>query len=270
MINHDDISALIREAAELHIRPRFKALKDADIREKSNPNDLVTQADLDAEEFLTARLPDLLQGSLVLGEEGEAAGAVTEKILDQDDAPVWVIDPVDGTYNFVHGRDEFGVIVALVDKGETVAGWIYDVPGDRMAVAEKGQGAVIESQTMVVTHVGPIEEMVGRLGSKFFAEQHREHLKEARKKVAKCFSAGCAAHEYLSLANGQSQFSIYRRTKTWDHLAGVLMTQEAGGYAARYDGTAYGPRNRDGGLLISTNPESWRKVHDVFLKPLGI
>lgn len=127
-IDHDKIAALLREVAADKITPRFQKLTDEEIRTKSGPEDLVTIADEEAETELTRRLQDLLPGSLVLGEEAVAHGSVRHDILKNNDTPVWVVDPVDGTRNFARGTPQFGTILALVHKGECVAGWIYQIP----------------------------------------------------------------------------------------------------------------------------------------------
>ena len=105
-----EVADLLRTAARAEILPRFRRLASADIREKG-PGDLVTVADEESERQLTRRLMDLVPNSVVIGEEAVAADS---KVLDRvfDDAPVWIVDPVDGTSNFAAGKPAFGVIVA--------------------------------------------------------------------------------------------------------------------------------------------------------------
>ena len=139
-IDRDAVAALLREVAASEVLPRFRNLAKADVRAKTSAQDLVTLADLEAERVLTARLPALLPGSVVVGEEAAYADPRVLERLDGE-TPVWVIDPVDGTANFSAGRPTFAMIVALVDRGQTVAGWILDPLHDRMALAERGAGA---------------------------------------------------------------------------------------------------------------------------------
>src|SRR3546814_8953683 len=88
-------------------------------------SDLVTVVDVAVEKRLTARLTDLLPGSLVVGEEAVHAEPA---LMDQlaSDAPVWILDPIDGTRNFAHGCPVFAIMVALAQGGESIAGWILD------------------------------------------------------------------------------------------------------------------------------------------------
>ncbi|MEW5727646.1 MAG: inositol monophosphatase family protein, partial [Pseudomonadota bacterium] len=131
------VSAIIREVAEAEILPRFKNLRASQIREKK-PNQLVTEADEEAEKVLARRLTALLPGAVV----GEESVEHDPRLMDAlgRPGPVWVIDPVDGTANFAHGRPRFAVAVALVVDGGTVAGWIHDPVPNRTIVAVKGQG----------------------------------------------------------------------------------------------------------------------------------
>src|SRR5258706_1538626 len=112
MIDVERVDRIIREVARTEIVPRFRMLRAGDIREKS-PGNLVTAADMASEAALTRRLGEILPGAVVLGEEAAAEDEGLFGLL-AGDAPVWIIDPVDGTINFAHGRPGFAVIVALV------------------------------------------------------------------------------------------------------------------------------------------------------------
>ena len=139
MLDPEKVAQHIRETAEAEIIPRFRQLGQGDIREKK-PGDFVTLADLEAERRLTERLGALLPASVVLGEEAAFADRGRLDLL-AGDAPVWVIDPVDGTANFARGEPAFAVIVALIERAELRAGWIYEPLADTMVMAEAGQGA---------------------------------------------------------------------------------------------------------------------------------
>ena len=116
------------------------------IRSKSSPNDLVTDADIASERVLTAALSALLPGSRVVGEEAADADPQTLNWL-AGPAPVWLVDPVDGTVNFAQGRECFAVVIALCIGGTTIAGWIYDPINALMVRARCGEGAWLEAET---------------------------------------------------------------------------------------------------------------------------
>lgn len=244
------VAAIIRETAEAVILPRFRQLHSDEIREKK-PGDLVTVADLEAEALLTQRLTDLLPGSLVVGEEAVAADAsVLDRLLGDD--PVWIIDPVDGTSNFAHGRVKFGVIVALVHKKQTIQGWIHNPLEQQTAIAELGSGAFMGEARLRVAADAPLEAMIGTVGSRKNAP-----LGHA---VSRLIRNGSAAHDYLDLAQGRIHFATYQILRPWDHAAGVLIHGEAGGYSALVTRQPYRPRFCEDRLLMAPNQDAWNRL----------
>ena len=128
------VSRIIRDVASREILPRFRNLGSGQVAQKSHARDLVTIADTEAERCLTELLRPLASGSAVVGEEGAAADCAILARLGED-APVWLLDPVDGTMNYVSGTACFAVIVAYCAGGETLAGWIHDPIADSMVWA---------------------------------------------------------------------------------------------------------------------------------------
>jgi len=255
------VAGLIRDVAETEILPHFRRLSAADVREKNGPADLVTIADEAGERALTARLSDLDPGSTVVGEEAVSADPALLRRLSGD-APVWVIDPVDGTINFAHGKPIFAVIVAYVRGGETLAGWIHDPCTGRTALSARGQGAWLDGRRVHVAAPVPVPEMVGALSTRYCDEATSARLTERRAAVRESVTLACAAHEYLRLLEGSSHFSIYHRLMPWDHAAGVLLHAEAGGHAALVGGESYAPTLTGGSLLLAPDAESWKRLRD--------
>jgi fructose-1,6-bisphosphatase/inositol monophosphatase family enzyme len=246
-MNLAGVAELIRLTAREEIMPRFGKLASHQIREKK-PGDLVTEADTACELALTARLTALLPGSLVLGEEAASADpAVLDHLLGQ--GPVWIIDPVDGTTNFAKGRPSFGVLVALVVEGETQAGWIHDPVADLMVTAAKGGGAFAGESRLQVASPKPLAELTGA-----YNLRPNPDLVAA---VGRVIRHGSAAQDYLALAQARIDFSVYRRLLPWDHAAGVLVHQEAGGHAAILDGSPYTPMKHEGGILLTPDRPTW-------------
>jgi fructose-1,6-bisphosphatase/inositol monophosphatase family enzyme len=134
------LAELLRLAAKSEILPRFRRLGSGDVRAKSEPTDLVTEADIEAERMIRRALQEWAPDAVFIGEESVAADpALFGKLADAELAVV--VDPVDGTFNFASGIPAFGVMASMVWKGETVAGIIYDPMGDDWVLAEKGAGA---------------------------------------------------------------------------------------------------------------------------------
>lgn len=264
LVSFETVSEIIKECAGKYILPRYKKLQQHEVSSKTSPRDLVTQADLDTEAHLIKVLPDLLPGSVVIGEEGASADPALLKQLINTYLDLWVVDPVDGTHNFVHHKREFGVMLALVSGGEVRQSWIYDILGEEMTVAEKGGGAYSNGQKLHVKHFDDTREMRGHINPWFFSKQYRGQVQDAQKHFAECRSMACAAHEYLRVARGDAQFSLYSRLKPWDHLAGTLTVEEAGGYTAKWDGTPYQPSDHHVGLITASDKETWKTVRKIF------
>jgi len=267
-VDIDRVSRLIVEAAAEEIMPRYTKLAAGDVREKG-PGDLVTVADEAMEHRLTALLQDLLPGSAVVGEEAAARdGAVLRRLAT--DEPVWIIDPVDGTSNFAQAKGDFGVMVALVVGGRGVAGWIYDPVGGRMATAELGAGAWLNGKRLsVAAALGDPAELSGTLLAGFYGDQELgRRVQQRRERVRALKSRRCAASEYLRIASGEMHFALFTKLMPWDHVPGVLIHGEAGGYNAYVDGGTYRPdRITAPGLLLAPDPSSWQALHDRLIKP---
>ncbi|MGE5442777.1 MAG: inositol monophosphatase family protein, partial [Bacteroidota bacterium] len=136
---------IIREVASREIMPRFRNLAATDVSHKRHSRDLVTIADTEAERRLAERLQPLSPGSAVVGEEGTEADAGVLAALGGT-APVWLLDPIDGTANYACGKVCFAVIVGFCAGGETLAGWIYDPIADVVLWAVAGEGAWLEHE----------------------------------------------------------------------------------------------------------------------------
>lgn len=264
-IDLDRVGTLIREAAETIILPRWRQLQPHEITEKAK-GDFVTIADHEAEALLTAGLQALAPGVPVIGEEAAAANPALLQGLDRVPA-LWLVDPVDGTQNFVHGHDRFAVMIAYVVGGRTVASWIYLPATGKMAVAEAGSGAWIDGVRIKIPPAPPVAAMIGAAHIKRLPEPLRHQVAANLAQFAANRPAYCAGFDYVSLVEGARHFSFYYRTLPWDHAPGALLVREAGGIASRFDGEPYRPLDlkaggRGEGLLSASDSRSWARVHD--------
>ena len=249
--------AVVREVADEAILPRFRSLRGRDVEEKTGPTDLVTVADREAEALLARRLPDLVPGSVVVGEEGVAADP---SVLDRLGADaVWIVDPVDGTGNFVAGSERFGVMVALVRRGEAVLGVVYPPTDGRCALAERGAGARFGGARLAGRRGVPFARAEGDYSSVYLDEPLRTHYSDRFARAGGTTQGRCSAWAYLDAARGASDFVMQYRMTVWDHAPGVLMVEEAGGRAAFLPGGApYTPTSRpDAPMLAVADAEAW-------------
>jgi fructose-1,6-bisphosphatase/inositol monophosphatase family enzyme len=265
----EPVAEIMRETAAAVIMPRYKALDDHEIREKTGPKDLVTIADLESERRMTPLLEALLPGSVVIGEEAASDNPAIFDLLNGD-APVWIIDPVDGTSNFAKGGRHFCVMVGLVKGGETVLGVILDPLGERWAGAERGGGAWSHAfeagspERLTTLEPAAPSLMRGALNFRFLDSLLKEEMRaRANAGVGDHFRLGCAGHEYLRMASGEAHFAMYIKKMPWDHVPGCLIHTEAGGYQACFDGQPYRPNELDRGILAAPDQESWQALHDV-------
>ena len=260
----DALAALLREAARAEIMPRFRKLGEADVRIKTEASDLVTEGDEAAERYIKARYEEILPGALFMGEESVAKDPdLLPRLADADLA--LTVDPIDGTFNFASGLPLFAVMAAVVSKGETVAGIIYDPMGDDFVLAEKGAGAwhVTPDGTRMklkVIEPAPLAEMFGMASTGFLYGGDRKTVLGNMAKLRFLMNYRCAGHEYRTFAAGHVHFLMYNKLMPWDHLPGTLISQEAGAYAARFDGSAYLPSHTRGGLLLAPSKEMWDEL----------
>ncbi|MFD7101472.1 inositol monophosphatase family protein [Streptomyces celluloflavus] len=233
------VEAAVRRAAADEIMPRFRQLAAEDIVEKNGPHDLVTVADRLAEEQLTAALSALLPGSRVVGEEAVHADPTVLDALSGD-APVWIVDPVDGTRQFVHGDPGFATLVALAHRGEVLASWTYAPALDLMAVARRGAGAELNG---VPLHTGtPAPGAVLDV-----AISHFDFTTDDQKRVLAALDTdgiaprpcGSAGLEYLYVARGEIDATAFSWENSWDHAAGLLLVHEAGGASGTVAGRPF-------------------------------
>lgn len=267
-VDIETVTSIIREVAAKHILPHFRNLKTADIAYKVG-DDPVTIADKETEKALSARLLDLLPGSKVMGEEDFSANPGVFESLSGE-SPVWIIDPVDGTRNFVAGKDEFGVIVALAEQNQLLAGWIYSPASDEIITTEKGAGAYYKGQKLKVSPSKPLPQMEGFLGDRLLELYKKASLSNDVPPIFEMMRAG--AHEYPRLVMGETSYTknkpqLHFRASAfystpWDDAAGVLIHQEAGGYSAFWDGSAYRPSVMHQGLALAPDKDSWEALRD--------
>ncbi len=260
----DFLVATVADAGASEIMPRFRNLSASAISEKTSAVDLVTEADILAEKRITAALLQRFPSAHIVGEE--AYDADRSVIPALRDAPLaFVIDPVDGTFNFASGFPAFGTLLAVTVKGETVAGIIHDpVMGDSI-VSVKGAGAVLkrengsEAKMRVAEAVG-LTNMVGIFSWGHSHPDRRPMIAANMAKTKMALSLNCSAHEYWLVAAGKLHFIGHEKLMPWDHLAGVLTHQEAGGHTAKLDGTPYRPGDTEGGILSAPDRESWKML----------
>ena len=245
---------LMRETAAAELLPRFRNLAKDEVRQK-RPGDIVTVADVASEQRLASGLAKILPGVPVVGEEAVEKDPGLLDLVARPGEACWIVDPLDGTANFAAGRDRFAMIICLVQDAAAVAGWILDVPNDRLAVAERGAGVRFDGDLVRGKPAAAL--LNGFVGYKIAKSFDEQLSPDQRGRLGTITTLRCAGAEYLEILAGRANFSLYRTTKPWDHAAGTLMMREAGGGAVQFGAAPYMPAQPlNAGLITASTEEA--------------
>lgn len=203
----------------------FREVENLQVSRKG-AGDFVSKADLGAEKIIRETLMEARPTYGWLAEESaEVAGS--------DPTRRWIVDPLDGTTNFLHGLPHWAVSIALEHKGQIVAGVVFDAAKDEMYYAEKGSGAWMNDQRLRVSSRSQMIESIFATGLPFGG---RSDLPETLKDLARLLPAtagvrrwGAAALDLAYVAAGRYEGFWERKLNAWDMAAGILLVREAGG-----------------------------------------
>lgn len=264
MTLRDSVCAIMRGVAANSVTPRFRMLAAHEISEKS-PGEIVTSVDREAEAWLHDGLAALGLGARIVGEE--AVALEPHLLHDIDDGLVWLIDPLDGTANFAAGHGPFGMMVALVQDGIPLEGWILDPLSGRLCHARRGGGATCDGRPVRTTD-SRHDRPKAALGTQFLDPAHRDRLHGlAETRLDTVAIPRCAAESYARLVLGTDDIAMFQRILPWDHAAGVLFLTEAGGHATHWDGSPFRIGGPGTGVLAAANRHLWHMAADVLLTP---
>lgn len=257
----DDLKAMIEaaKAAGDGLERRFAQLSELVIQTKSGPADMVSIADQEAEATTRGILARARPSYSFLGEEGGVAGG-------SDDANQWIVDPLDGTTNFLFACPLWGVNVALAREGKVVAGVTYIPVLNELYIAEKGKGCWLNGQRIHVSKRATLIEAVLACGIPFSGKP--DHDVFAREMallsgdVAGIRRTGACAVDMAWTAAGRWDSYWERCLNAWDMAPGVILVEEAGGRASACDGS---PLDVHAGNVCITNG----LIHDALIERLN-
>jgi len=178
---------------------------------KKGPYDFVTKTDKHVEKILIEELSKTKKNYSFLSEE-------IGKINNKDKENIWIIDPIDGTTNFLHGIPHFAICIALKSNDEIISGLIFDPIKDEMFYAEKNKGAFLNNQRLRVSNKNSIDDCL-------FSSNH-EGVKYSNLNMR---YSGCAALDLAYVASGRLDGFFHNKINIWDVAAGSLLVEEAGG-----------------------------------------
>jgi fructose-1,6-bisphosphatase/inositol monophosphatase family enzyme len=247
-----DIADLIVDASDRIVLPRFRALAAGEVIEK-RPGDFVTVADRETEAFLTAHLAVAYPDAAILGEEMAVVDDTVVPAFDASDHG-FVMDPIDGTKNFVNGSPDFAVMLAETRSGIVVRSWIWQPIHKVMYISERGKGA---TRNGVPMRPAPVRRPYRGVGNRHWVGETFGGRAEPV-----TLQAMCTGVDYPRLAEGGQDFIIFRGQNAWDHLPGIGVIHELGGVARTYEGDDYGPGTKGSYLLIARTDEVWQDLRD--------
>lgn len=267
--DRDALIEVVRDVSRAEITPLFRNLESAAIDSKSAPDDLVTVADRAAEAAMTKAFRRLFPDAAVIGEEAVSEDkALLEKVAGP--GTCIVIDPIDGTWNYAHGIANYGVIIAVIEGGQTVFGLLYDPSFDDWIWAAKGEGAFFNQANGTTRALSldaspaPLEETFGFVGMYLYDRADQARIAQTLTRFRRTATLRSSCHEYRHLAQGNAAFCLNGMLNVWDHAAGVLIYQEAGGVARLLNGQDYAPVMTEGRLLTAHSEALWDELKTLF------
>jgi len=253
LVKDNEVEDILREAVETILKPAYENMANIAISEKG-PNDFLTETDLAMEDFLKSRLTSLLP-SKTLGEEEASKDLSILKTRLNSDMPVWIIDPIDGTYHFIHRTGGFGPMVALLNGDKVDGAWIYNTQSsdeilslNRMPIIKKERSSLVRG-------------LVGsRVIDAFKAVGVPENIEMIDANIMSC-------EFYEQLLYGDIDFCILHMTNPWDHVAGIAMLRKAGMVALQWDGTPAVYNDINWGIIVARDEPLAQKLLSEIVTP---
>jgi len=221
----------VKEAGAF-IRKEFNHFDTSKIEYKGRSNDLVSYVDKETEKILVEGLRKILPQAGFIGEEGAAE--------DGTDDLQWVIDPLDGTTNFLHGMPSFSISVALIQRKTILIGVVYEINLSECFYAWKNGGAYLNGNKITVSPVNSLDKSLIATGFPYSlrgkADNYFDIIKELVNKTHGLRRLGSAAVDLCYVACGRFEAYFEYNINIWDIAAGILLVQEAGGKVTDYSG----------------------------------
>ena len=248
----------VRKASKIIIRD-FGEIEKLQVSLKG-PGDFVTASDIKVEKILIDELQKARPDYSILSEEiGE---------IKKESSFKWIIDPIDGTSNFLHGVPHFAISIGLESKNEIICGIIYDPIKDEMFTAEKGKGAYLNNQRIRVAARSKLKDcMIFSGGPKFNSKYRDITFKEYHEMSSKIDipirKLGSGSLDMAYVAAGRCDGFYSRELNYWDIAAGVILVKEAGGFIKDFSGSDKFVENE---TLLAANSKITEEMIEVLKK----
>ena len=232
------------------------------IEQKGNDSNFVTSADVNVQHYLQEKLPQLIPESTFLGEEEEPAQINSEY--------VWVVDPIDGTANFIRGLKASVISVGLMKENKPYLGVIYDPYKDEIYYAERGKGSFVNGKPIHVSDRDFKHALIctaASLYNKDLANPCFNIMQEVYMQADDFRRFGAAANEMTYLAAGRIELYFEIRLFPWDMAAGIVIIEEAGGFVEILHEEGL-PLDRPAGIIAANSKENFEKLREIVYREI--
>ncbi len=253
IIDNEKIKSILYEISKTKLLPHFKNLKSDQIKYKNN-SEIVTSIDIEIENSLKKILTQLIKNSNFIGEE-----IYTQKpeILDfyNKEQYCWTVDPIDGTSNYVKGKEYFAIMIALTFKSKIIQSWIYKPITEEFMYSIYGKGTFLNNKKILNINYISISNAIGAISPKYWDKKLEDKIKILKNYFLEINSYGSIGCEYFDIALGKRNFVILSKLSPWDHLPGVLIVREAGGCDSHFNNLKYIFNKQSKNLIVSNSKE---------------
>lgn len=254
-----DAKTWVKEASDL-IKESF--ITKLTVQYKTNFSDLVTNVDKQVEKFFINKIHKKYGNHRVLGEEGFGDATISTEGV------IWIIDPIDGTTNFVNQQRHFAISVAIYEDGIGQIGIVYDVMSDELYHCKKGEGAYLNEKQLPQLKQKPLSNSLIGLNASWIVANRRIDpaiLSPLVNAVRGIRSYGSAAIEIAYVAAGRLDGYISLRLQPWDFAAGKLLLEEVGGRITQIDGKPIDLLSQN--TVLVANPSVHKEILQAFILP---
>ena len=264
------ISDLLVEVNKLIILKYYKNLSSKHINTKSSDDDYVSIADKESEIYIVKNLIGFLNINQYIGEETSYSNKDHYKSLEKN-ALYWVIDPIDGTKNYINGKNEFCSMISLVFNSIPIASFVYYPLKNLLVYAFKGFGAYsLEIKTKKIIQLriqqNNFDNIRGSGGTKGIQEPLRQKVLQNLRRYTNRLFIGSAGIEAIMLASNETQFVFHGRVTPWDHSPLDLIIKESGGCVYMLNDKAEFNIFSRGPILAASNDQIWENIRSLALK----
>ena len=264
------ISDLLVEVNKLIILKYYKNLSSKHIDTKSSDDDFVSIADKESEIYIVKNLLGFLNINQYIGEETSYSNKDDHKTF-KTNGLYWVIDPIDGTKNYINGKNEFCSMISLVFNSIPIASFVYCPLKDLLVYAFKGFGTYsLKIKTKKIDQLriqqNSFTNIVGSGGTKGIQEPLRQKVLQNLRKYTNRLFIGSAGIEAIMLASNETQFVFHGRVTPWDHSPVDLIIKESGGCVYMLNDKTEFNIFSEGPILAASNDQIWKNIRSLALK----